>query len=590
MKYYIALFQKVKDYYKTQSSNADEIALICPSLRVYEESEMQLMLPQMLIKPELKGEALLKKQDLSFQLNSLPPSDKYWNINPSNTLFEVYSKIVKAKQEIDIDDDDPENAEAQKVLKGANGKPTLEKKAYDKYLNLYEQLVVEWQDHVSKYLELQTDDEKAVWLEKLNLILLKKEKIQVDHKLLGYKKIIEEALKKINKTTDFDIFLANLSNTRSIVDASTLTGIQSLEPYLDINFVPYDFMSSNNGWVKLTIQKPELDALYEVAKMQSNDFPEEVLSIDYEEKNITGIELEFSIVSMQRNWFSLSPILSEFFKWNETKPISDGATISNEFLLPAYPKKLVLIKNLKINIDPAIIPEEVSNINQVIHFGPIIMKNQLFVNANTNTRFIKAIKNKDTLSSNNMKYYNDKAKINKPADVQPARDITAPASPDARVFSTLNRPDFSRGRMMMHPIPPSVTPPEREKRVFVNPVLFQAARVIEPTNPLANVVISINDSISKLPVYKSEISVIGTNNTVFKEIESDQDGTTNIQLPTGNYNIEIKKDGYAVFKAPLCIENSNTVSKAYNLEPESVTYNSFFLIGMICERLPKIPK
>jgi hypothetical protein len=126
--------------------------------------------------------------------------------------------------------------------------------------------------------------------------------------------------------------------------------------------------------------------------------------------------------------------------------------------------------------------------------------------------------------------------------------------------------------------------------MFVNPVLFQAARVIEPTNPLANVVISITDSISKLPVYKSEISVIGMNNTVFKEIESDQDGTTNMQLPTGNYNIEIRKDGYAVFKTPLNIENSNTVSKTYNLEPESVTYNSFFLIGMICEKLPKIPK
>ena len=394
MKYYIALFQKIKDYYKTQTNNELEIPLICPSLRVYEDSEMKLLLPQMLIEEKLKGEALLKKQDISFQLNSIPSSDKYWDINPSNTLFDAFGKIINIEQKLTITDDEFEQAEAKKILYDLKDKPTKEKKAYDKYIDLFDKLILEWEEHITKYNDLTEDNEKQVWLEKLNTILLRKEKLIVDHKLLGYKDIVEKAMKVINKADGFDVFLSNLINSRNVMEYSKKTGLQSLESYHDINFVPYDFMSNDNGWTKLSIDKKELDQLYEIAKVQQNDFPKEIINIEYDEKNIIGLELDFSIVTMQRNWFSISSIISSFFKWEEAKSISDGETISNDFLLPAYPKKLILIKNLKINIDPTIKPEEVSNINQLIHFGPIIMKNQLFVNAQSNVKFVKAIKNK----------------------------------------------------------------------------------------------------------------------------------------------------------------------------------------------------
>ena len=66
MKYYIALFQKVKNMYESQVHNPSEIVLICPTLRLYEENELKLLLPQFLIENELGGEALLKKHDISY--------------------------------------------------------------------------------------------------------------------------------------------------------------------------------------------------------------------------------------------------------------------------------------------------------------------------------------------------------------------------------------------------------------------------------------------------------------------------------------------------------------------------------------------
>lgn len=588
MKYYIALFQKIKEHYKTQTSNPNEIALICPSLRVYEDSEMKLMLPQMLIQDELKGEGLLKKQDLSFQLNSLPSSDKYWDINPSNTLFDAYSQIISANQDVAIQDDSAETELAKKVLFDSKGKPTKERKAYDKYLAQFEKLIAEWENHIVAFSGLQTDDEKKIWLEKLNVILQKKEIILADHKLLGFKKTIESALEKINESDDFDRFLSNLKSAKYTLEGSKKTGIVSQDSYLDINFIPYDFMSTDNGWNKLTLSKAELDQLYEAAKTEKNDFPSEIISIDYDEKNITGIELEFSIISMQRNWFSLDPITSSFFKWNEAKSISDGQTISNEFLLSAYPKKMLLIKNLKINIDQAIDASTVSNVNQLIHFGPILMKNQMFINSNSNVKFIKAIRNKEVLQSTNIKNYNNKAVVNATAITPISATISAPIAPIVTAATPITPVSPMQPRVVLHQ-PITMKPVLDVKPVILNPVLFHPIKIIEINNNLANVIFTIKDKITKIGIYKTEISIMGTNNSVFKEVESDENGTINFQLPIGNYSVEIKKDGYSLLKTTLNIINTNTVNQEHILNPESVTYDTYFLIGMICEKLPKIP-
>ncbi|WP_130734900.1 hypothetical protein [Flavobacterium sp. J27] len=593
MKYYTALFQKIKEYYKTQTTNDQEIALICPSLRVYEESEMKLLLPQMLIDEALKGEALLKKQDISFQLNSIPSSDKYWDINPSNTLFEAYSKIINTQQEVVIEENEQEIETAKKILYDTKGNPTKEKKAYDKYITLFDTLLMEWEEHVYKFNDLTTDDEKQVWLEQLNIILLKKEKLIIDHKLLGYKNDIEKAMKVINKSDGFDVFLSSLINSRNVMENSKKTGIQSLESYHDINFVPYDFMSNDNGWTKLSLDKKELDTLYETVQQEKNDFPEEIISIEYDEKNILGVELEFSIVSMQRNWFALSPILSSFFKWKEAKSISDGFTISNEFILPAFTKKMILIKNLKINIDPSIDSDEVSNINQLIHFGPILMKNQLFVNAQSQVKFVKAIKNKETLKSNNIKYYRAKANItpitlNTPVRTAPARTTAKPTANARTIARPVTRVNPIKPTHTTKPIQTNVKPAILASSIRVNPVLFQPAKVLTINNNLATIVVNIKDSVTKEAVYKSEISIIGTNNSYFKEIESDKEGAITFKLPIGNYKIKIVKDGYSILEQELKVANKNTISNDYLLSPESVNYDSYFLIGMICEKLPKI--
>lgn len=588
MKYYISLFQKIKDYYKAQSNNPKEIALICPTLHIYEDSEMKLLLPDVLIDNSLKAEALLKKQDLSYQLNSIPSSDKFWDVNLSNTLFETYSRILNTAQSVQLAEDTGTETEVRDVLYDAKNKPTKEKKAYDKYLNLIDTLLTELEQHAAKYTGLQTEDEKQVWIDKMNLFLLKKEKLAVDHKLLGYKNLIEDALGKINKRDEYDVFLSLLSDARNTLEISKKTGIISLDSYLDLYFIPYDFMSGSNGWTKLTLDKAELDSLYASAKANQNDFPEEIIDFDYNDEHIEGIELEFSIITMHRNWFNQSPLVSKYFTWTDQSVISDGSSIEQQFLLPAYPKKMILIKNLKINIDQSVEKGDVDNLNSFINFGPIIMKNQLFTNASTNTKFIKAIRNKETIRSKNLNYYKSKDRV----ILQPENTAVNPDPKPTPAIIAHGRIGLPTERLRINLNVRTIEKPKIYNSLFTFPQRFNLIRkvdIIDVNLTLATIEIRIKDLLSNLPVYKSEISVIGTNNSIFKEVETDKDGSISLKLPVGNYGLEVKKDGYSPLKTQLNIINTNTLLKELVLEPQSVTYDSYFLIGMVCEKLPKIP-
>lgn len=578
MKYYLSLFQKLKNIYQSISINQNELALICPSLRVYEENEMKMLLPSMLVDTTLKAEALLKKEDISYQLNSLPTSDLFWDVNPDRNLFEVYNRLVYAEQKFDLTTTD---TSAQSVLFDSKNKPTAAKKKYDNYLKLWEKLVTDYDNHFKLYDENASDDTMNLWHDKLNLLHTKKELLFAEFKLLGFKDVIENALKTTNQSNDFDSFLLELNTIKSALESAKKTGIDSLATYLDLQFIPYNFMDTNNGWSTLTLDKSQLEQLYgEIKTDPKNIFSDDILSIDYDEKYIKGIELEYAIVSLKRNWFNPNILSSKFYKTDETLKIADGQNISNEFLLPAFPKKMILVRNLKINLNDTVTTNQVDDLNQIIHFGPLIMKNHLFVNGQTNVKFLKPIKNKLTLTSENVKTFSKKNETTKTITSNELKLTTATSlKPTARVAVATNLSSAT-------PVKPINT---LVKPLVVQPLMFNTIDLFPVKNPLTKLNITTKDKFSQETIYKSEVSITGTNITVFKEIETDQNGIISCDLPIGNYNVQIRKDGYSILNDHFQITDKNPVSKEYILIPESVQYNTYFLIGMICEKLPKLP-
>ncbi len=96
MKYFVAVYQKLRNTYMSQSSMENDLPMICPSLRVYENEELELLKPQSLLNDDQKKAlSIIKKQNVAYELNSVPISPNFWDLNPNNALFDIYRDILE---------------------------------------------------------------------------------------------------------------------------------------------------------------------------------------------------------------------------------------------------------------------------------------------------------------------------------------------------------------------------------------------------------------------------------------------------------------------------------------------------------------
>lgn len=601
MKYYISLYQKLKDTYLSLNSNENDLPLICPSLTMYSKEELELLRPQSQITDKnIIGESFLKKEQVSNELNSIPTSSSNWSVNPQNILSEVYKNILESIQPIGLQDEFLKlDLKDSSVLFDAKQKPTKEYKAYLKYLELYEKSLDTVQEHLSEFGSQSTDSEKTSWEEKLLVLKSKAKLAYAELEVKGFKNLVEKAINEINNNTELEKYLSLLDSTKSIFDITKKTGVETLASYHNIDFSPYDFMVNESGWNNLKIDKKELDELYLKAKQSSTGIPEEILSLEYDEKYIKGIELDYTFVHLKRSWFNKEIFNQKFFSHTNEKKISDGQTISNDFQLPAFPKIMMVLKNLKVDLETNIIESQINAINNMIHFGPLVLKNQMFLNKQNNTNFLKVVTNKETIRSNQLQYLARKSE-NTSLEIQKTetKEVTPIANPVIRSTANINTANM---RVLNSPkinvIKPVEARPIEAKPVVARPIgttLHINTTLLTPiiaTFPLfgASTTFTVNDSVSKGGVYKCSISIKGKEgNNVVREIETNQEGIISTILPVGKYTIDLKCDFYTSKTIEINVENNNPIKLNYELSRDIVEYKSYFLIGMICEKLPLI--
>lgn len=623
MKYFVAVYQKLKNIYMSQSSMENDLPMICPSLRVYDNEELELLKPQSLLNDEQKKAlSIIKKQNVAYELNSVPISQNFWDLNPNNSLFDIYRDILDKNNLKNLEENlDKVLDNKSTVLFDAKNSDTKEFKAYKKYRTLFEVAVNTITDHLMVLDGLDTEEEKSNWNDRLINLNNLKELAFSEWKVKGSKDSIEKELARINKSSDADLYLAMAQNAKHTFEAAEKTDVISNSSIHDINFIPYDFMENESGWNSMRIEKSELEGLHSEAKNSNENIPSEILSIDYDESMIQAVEVDYSFVHLKRSWFNKNFMLSDYFEWKEPKKISDGQTISNDFKLPAFPKTMILIKNLKVILDPSIVSTSVSNNEQLVYFGPMVMKQQVFINKNNNQRFLKAITNVKTIKSDQFNYLAKKTAIAGAQKATVINDFTArtvvESEPLETVKTTANASFAGKTNMgnlinniknltPLNPVPHGASPVQPAPQP-ANPIKvpwgswgpkFPTIPTPTPTPipipippPPAGAVVQfrVSDKINSEPIYKCSISIKGTNNNRIFEIESNEAGMINQLIPLGEYSIELRIDDYAVLNQSFSVTNAMPLNLEYKLQREEVKFKSFFLIGMICERMPRIP-
>ncbi len=633
MKYFVAVYQKLKNIYMSQSSMENDLPMICPSLRIYDNEELELLKPQSLLNDEQKKAlSIIKKQNVAYELNSVPISPNFWDLNPNNSLFDIYRDILDKNNLKDLEQNLDKVLETKStVLFDAKNSDTKEFKAYKKYRTLHEDTVNKVTDHLLLLDSLETDEEKSNWNDRLITLNNLKELAFSEWKVKGSKDLIEKELTRINKSSDADLYLAMAQNAKHTFEAAEKTDVISNSSIHDIHFIPYDFMENESGWNSMRIERSELEGLHSEAKNGNENIPSEILSIDYDESMIQAVEVDYSFVHLKRNWFNKNFMLSDYFEWKEPKKISDGLTISNDFKLPAFPKTMILIKNLKVILDPSINSANVSNTEQLVYFGPMVMKQQVFINKNNNQKFLKAITNVKTIKSDQLNYLAKKTMIaeSQKANVmnnfsartalepEPTENIKIMANPafagkanmgnilnNIKNLSPLNPAPHGASPVQPAPQPtnpiktpwgswgpkfPTIPTPTPTPAPIPVPTPIPIPVPVPPPPIDAVVQFRISDKVNNEPIYKCAISIKGTNNNRIFEIESNEAGIISQLIPIGEYSIELRIDDYAVLNQNFSVSSSTPLNLEYKLQREEVKFKSFFLIGMICERMPKIP-
>lgn len=546
MRYYISLFQKVCDIYKNINNQKSERFLICPSLRIYSIDELKLLLPNFKIENSALPNSILMKQDIAMQFNSIPSSDKYWDINPNNVLHEKYRSIVNYPQEIKFEEVEPELKESNEIL-FENGKDS---KLFSKYKKLYSIVRIKIDDieEILKSRPVNDSLEFNLWNEKLEFLIKEKEIAIANLVSIGQKVKIDNALRVLNKASSFDTFLFLLNRAKENLKISEQTSITSLMSYHDISFIPHDFMTNENEWVDLNLNKVELESLYQKAKLEGM-IPNELLSIDYDEKVIQSIELQYAVVSMTRSWFDIEPIVSEYYKFDPSIEVSNGKDISNTYFMPAFSKKLIIVKNIKINIGVSELSDD-----GLIKFGPWILKNKS--NKIGNSNYLTPLKDQASIGYKIKQYSNIKSK-----------------SLDARNGLKSNPIKFPIGTLPVHILHASMVTPANNNT---------------PT-PKGTLQISLVDKLNNNPIVDADLVLKGSNNIII-ELETNDNGLLNTKLVVGDYKIEIRKSGYEILKTNAIITKDSNTNLKLVLSPKDVFFDSYFLLGAICEILPPIGK
>lgn len=604
----------------------NDLPMICPSLRMYDNEDLELLKPTSLLSTDQKKiESIHKKQNISYELNSVPTSSFFWDLNLNTSLFDIYRDILQNSNIRDFEKSfDDVSIHSSSVINDAKNTDTKEFKNYKKFKLSYDLALEKITNHLTLFDDLDNDDEKNNWKDQLLSLDNLKQLALAEWKVRGSKDLIEKELLKINASSDADQFLALSQDAKMTFDAAEKTDIVTNSAIHDINFIPYDFMENESGWNTLKLTKTELEALYLSAKNTNQNLPTEILSIDYDEKGVSGIEVDYTFVHLKRSWFNKQVMFSSYFQWKQAKPISDGINVSDAFRLPAFPKTMMLIKNLKIILDPTINNQDVNDPNKLIFFGPIVMKQQLFVNQSNNEKFLKVVTDKRTLQSDQLAYLTKKTTpqmLEIRNNDEEIRGLSGkPIDEQNSAISTIRINRMNMGAALsMKPvlnfIPKISAIPSKPFRpistvsikpipevIPKKPILITDTKLISgifiPVNlpqliKNANITFRITDNKNDAPIYRCSISIIGINgnnelNRIFN-IESDQNGNISQNLPIGDYRISLRADEYAPFEIQINIPNTNPQTFDYKLLRQEIKFKSFFLIGMVCEKMPKIP-
>jgi hypothetical protein len=237
-----------------------------------------------------------------------------------------------------------------------NGETTTNLANYDKYEQLYKIAVSEYKNRSLANLNATGDGSEAVKQQWTNdEPILKKD---IERNLLIWESVGKRA--EVEKYLGDFLSLSAASPNKTIGDLkleyelfSKATSIDHLANelnYIPTFFSPINFFEDDAGWHELSLDQSEVQSLVSKAPASLKD----LFEVADNNIDINKLSVEYTVVEIIREWLHYSDfLLQRFWKLPDgIAPLADG---SGSGRLPAFPQKMIFVRNLKVEMKQAVV-------------------------------------------------------------------------------------------------------------------------------------------------------------------------------------------------------------------------------------------
>ncbi|GAB1404047.1 hypothetical protein MASR1M74_12250 [Lentimicrobium sp.] len=297
----------------------------------------------------------LKMMDFSKNFNFITSVDDF--ISPTDyELEEIYHETLKeaigANSHRTADEEKRYNAAKRflnEIIQTSDGQNITRLANYNYYDNLHKEALSEFKNRELAAASAQGENAARIKLDwQKDMPVLKK---AIDLCLLNFETLGQRS--EVDKHYGELLTLAGKAPVKTIADfkteyelfakTSTVDHLANELQYIPTYFTPINFFDENVRWQEMSIDKSEINALMQ----QASDRLKVLFNTNNTNQAINHISFEYTVVSILRPWLHYKDFLLQgFWKFDDnSKILSDG---EGNGLLPAFPEKMIFVRNLRI--------------------------------------------------------------------------------------------------------------------------------------------------------------------------------------------------------------------------------------------------
>jgi len=601
-----SILQKLKNQFLQTISNTNEYHFAFAPFAFSITNEDFYFLKDNLTTGQDAIKYMKELSEFSIIANSVSKKPNLWTIDGENLLSDLYSDTLSRAKLIDVDsvtaDEKNKLKKAKKELYKSNGDDTVKFKKYKSFETKLNELDVKIMEHEALKMGIDTSDSLAVQKWELDKNLLNKQKsdLLIEWNVKGYKTTIENAKKVFEQ-----IIFSKTEFIKKWQDAAT-SEVNTLTDSFGTDFkvttcLPNSLCDyQSNIWKKSTIDKIEIASLS--SEFEKSVLPEIIKEFGNVEILLDKIEFEYCFVDIVRPWFNEDLLKNQNWKYpSNTEFLSDG-TENLKGNIPAYPVKIVLVKNIELKFSPN---EKVNEFikdklmkGDKIFFGSMLLKN-IPINLdkqNISSYKIHSISNTELniLSQNPVA---NPAKVNKMQLIQNLQNQDqfilkqkmCNQKSDLHLKTEISSVKLATAKpVFMNPIAPSRTfsPTILHSTLLIKPMVLTAQPVVVSTPTNFKIEGTIFDE-TNIKLMAVEIQIIDNKGTIQSVLTNENGYYVIDNIPNGSYTIKTKKAEYDNVEKTIQLNSNSIIDLALTKKP--IPTETFQVLGIISKKLPLLP-